>query len=156
MPQLDKRIPGAKRPDPRAATTYRVPRRINPKMPAIHGRVCPPSPFSRSIVLDVQPLRPAMPPRWLSPEIWLPLGLLLFSMVSVPAMVLSPTGLPRLRHLQQEERKTDAQLARLTREIQELRARVERIKTEPTAVERVARDELGLVRQTEVVLQFEK
>jgi len=156
MPQLEERIPGAKGPDPTAATTYRVPRRIDPKMPAIHGPVCPPLPFSRSIVLDVQPLRPAVQPRWLNPEIWLPLGLLVFAMVSVPVMVMSPTGLPRLRHLQQEERETDAQLAKLTREIQELRARVERIKTEPTAVEQVARDELGLVRQTEVVLQFEK
>ena len=39
-------------------------------------------------------------------------------------------------------------------EIEELRGRVERLRDDPTAVERIARDDLGLVRQSEVVFQF--
>ena len=41
-------------------------------------------------------------------------------------------------------------------QITELRAQVKRIKDDPAAVERVARDELGLVRQTEVIFQFKE
>jgi cell division protein FtsB len=44
----------------------------------------------------------------------------------------------------------------LAQEIRELRAEVRQIKQDPAAVERVARDELGLVRQTEVVFQFKE
>ena len=42
------------------------------------------------------------------------------------------------------------------REIERLRIQAESIKTSPTSIERVARDELGLVRQTEIVMQFKK
>jgi cell division protein FtsB len=68
--------------------------------------------------------------------------------------VFSDSGLPKLRHLEAEKAKTSEQLSRLSQEIAEIRAEVERIKSDPSAVEQVARDELGLVRQTEVVFQF--
>lgn len=73
---------------------------------------------------------------------------------SVPLQMFSATGLPQLRHLEAERTKTLEQVSRLSQEISEIRAEVERIKSDPTAVEQVARDELGLVRQTEVVFQF--
>ncbi len=44
----------------------------------------------------------------------------------------------------------------MVQEIHELRAEVERMRAQPEAVEQVARDRLGLVRQTEVVFQFDE
>jgi cell division protein FtsB len=69
-------------------------------------------------------------------------------------MILSPTGLPRLRALEGERHSVDRQVARISRQVRELREEVKRIKNDPAAVERVARDELGLVRQSELVYQF--
>jgi len=95
-----------------------------------------------------------MPPDWYRIDQWLPLALIGLALVSVPVQVLSPNGLPQLRHLEAERAKTLEQEQLLRQEIAQLRAEVERIKNEPSAVEQVARDELGLVRPTEVVFQF--
>jgi cell division protein FtsB len=84
----------------------------------------------------------------------LPLAVLLLAAVSVPVLVLSPTGLPRLRNLEEERQRTNEEISKLGSQINELRAEVSRIKSDPAAVERAARDELGLVRTTEVVFQF--
>lgn len=86
----------------------------------------------------------------------LPIAILALAAVSVPWLVMSPEGLPRLDRLQVERAEVDEEVSKLSQEIHELRAEVKRIKQDPTAVERVARDELGLVRQTEVVYQFSK
>ena len=71
-------------------------------------------------------------------------------------MVFSPEGLARLRHLKTERERAQEEVSKLSQEIRELRAEVARIRTDPAAVERTARDELGLVRQTEVVFQFKE
>lgn len=84
----------------------------------------------------------------------LPLAVLAVATVSVPILMLSPTGLPRLRNLEEERRRTQEEISRLGSQINALRAEVARIKSDPAAVERAARDELGLVRTTEVVFQF--
>jgi len=84
----------------------------------------------------------------------LPLLVLAIAVISVPVLILSPTGLPRLRNLEEERRKADEEISRLSSQITALRAEVSRIKSDPAAVERAARDELGLVRTTEVVFQF--
>ena len=84
----------------------------------------------------------------------LPLAVLAVAIVSVPVLVLSPTGLPRLRNLEEERQRANDEISRLGSQITALRAQVARIKTDPAAVERAARDELGLVRTTEVVFQF--
>lgn len=84
----------------------------------------------------------------------LPLLVLAVAVVSVPVMIFSPDGLARLRALEEEKRKADEEIARLSAQIQEYRVQVRRIKEDPAFVERAARDELGLVRQTEVVFQF--
>jgi cell division protein FtsB len=84
----------------------------------------------------------------------LPLSVLALAAVSVPILVLSPTGLPRLRNLEDERQRANDEISRLGSQINALRAEVARIKTDPAAVERAARDELGLVRTTEVVFQF--
>ncbi len=84
----------------------------------------------------------------------LPLGILVLALVAVPVMVLSPTGVRRLESLRDERARAELELSRLSKQIEELRAEVKQIKDDPTTVERVARDELGLVRQTELVFQF--
>jgi cell division protein FtsB len=85
----------------------------------------------------------------------LPLAVLVLAVVAVPVMVFSRSGLPRLNSLRRERLEAQEQISRLAREIGELRAKVESIRRDPAAVERVARDQLGLVRQTEVVFQFD-
>jgi cell division protein FtsB len=86
----------------------------------------------------------------------LPIGILALAAISVPLMMLSPGGLDRLEALRHERTRADEEISRLSQQIRQLRAEVTRIKEEPAAVEQVARDELGLVRQTELVFQFKE
>ncbi|HEY3494550.1 MAG TPA: septum formation initiator family protein [Polyangiaceae bacterium] len=86
----------------------------------------------------------------------LPLAVTAAAAISVPVLVFSPTGLARLRALREERARGDEEVARLSREIERLRAEVRRMKEDPAYVERAARDELGLLRQTEVVFQFRR
>jgi len=85
----------------------------------------------------------------------LPFGLLVYALFSVPLKILSEEGLPRYRKLQE-------QLARIRRENTALATDIERLNHEvtsllhdPSAVERIARDELGMVGDGEVLFQFE-
>jgi cell division protein FtsB len=99
---------------------------------------------------------PAVHSRRLVQQRLLPLLLLGVAVISVPVMIFSPTGLAHLRALEEEKRRVDEEVSRLSAEIQEYRVKVRRIKEDPAFVERAARDELGLVRQTEVVFQFKQ
>lgn len=85
----------------------------------------------------------------------LPFGLLVYALFSVPLKILSEEGLPRYRKLQE-------QLARVKRDNTTLAADIERLNREvsgllydPAAVERIARDELGMVGEGEVLFQFD-
>jgi cell division protein FtsB len=69
-------------------------------------------------------------------------------------MILAPEGLPRLRGLERELASVHEENAQIEREIEALRGKVTRLRDDPAAVERIARDHLGMVRQTEVVFQF--
>ena len=84
----------------------------------------------------------------------LPLGLLLFAIVFVPLSILEDEGLPRYRALRSELHQTRAANARMQRELHELQQRVGRLRTDPEAIERIARDELGMLRSDEIVFQF--
>ncbi|HMJ11746.1 MAG TPA: septum formation initiator family protein [Polyangiaceae bacterium] len=86
----------------------------------------------------------------------LPLGILALALIAVPILVFSPAGLGRLANLRRERAEAELEIARVNQQIRQLRAEVERMKRDPAAVERVARDELGLVRQTELVFQFKE
>ena len=84
----------------------------------------------------------------------LPLGLLLFAIVVVPLHILEAEGLPRYRALRNELEQTRQNNLRMRREVEELEEQVTRLRSDPEALERIARDELGMLRSDEVVFQF--
>jgi cell division protein FtsB len=86
----------------------------------------------------------------------LPIAILSLALVTVPVLVLAPEGLPRLRALQKELADVNVESQELRREIGRLRIEVRRLREDPAAVERIARDELGMVRKSEIVFQFAK
>jgi cell division protein FtsB len=85
----------------------------------------------------------------------LPVAALVVAVVGAPVLIFSPQGLPRLRGLEKELADVDEENAEVRREIEALRGKVALLRDDPGAVERIARDNLGLVRQTEVVFQFQ-
>lgn len=86
----------------------------------------------------------------------LPIAILTLAVVTVPVLVLSPEGLPRLRGLQRELDQVESENDELARDVVRLRVDVRRLRDDPAAVERIARDELGMVRRNEIVFQFPK
>ncbi|HEX9295929.1 MAG TPA: septum formation initiator family protein [Polyangiaceae bacterium] len=84
----------------------------------------------------------------------LPIGILGVAAIGAPVMILAPQGIPRLRSLSRELAQVEAENADLRQQIQHLRGKVQHLRDDPAAVERIARDELGLVRTSEVVFQF--
>src|SRR5437899_727996 len=93
----------------------------------------------------------------LSPPQKLVLGALLASLAMAGASVLDPTGLRRLRRLEadiarQEQKNGELreENARLTRTVKDLSPPVN-----PSALERAAREQLGFVRQDELLFKFE-
>ena len=92
--------------------------------------------------------------RWV--ERVLPVAILSLAVVAVPVMIFSPEGLSRLEQLKHERERADEEISRLSQEIRELRAEVTAVRGDPEAIEQAARDELGLVRKTEVVFHFDQ
>ena len=86
----------------------------------------------------------------------LPLAILVLAVVGAPVLIFEPEGLPRMRALQTELDGVNTENVELRRQIGELRAEVRDLRDDPQAVERIARDQLGLVRKSEVVFQFGK
>ncbi|MAT27320.1 MAG: septum formation initiator protein [Sandaracinus sp.] len=80
--------------------------------------------------------------------------LLVVAIVAVPLRILDEQGLPRYRVLSDELREVDATNQRLEREVRALQREVEALESDPAAIERVARDELGMIRDDELVFQF--
>ena len=86
----------------------------------------------------------------------LPIAILALAVVGAPVLIFEPEGLPRMRVMEQELRDVNAGNADLRRDVTRLRRQVQNLRDDPTAVERIARDELGLVRKSEIVFQFTK
>ncbi len=86
----------------------------------------------------------------------LPLGLLAVAALGVPWLLFANSGISRLGRLHAERETAELEISRLGKQIEELRVQVQDIKHDPDAVERVARDQLGLVRRTEVVFHFHR
>jgi cell division protein FtsB len=86
----------------------------------------------------------------------LPIGMLTLALVAVPVLVLEPAGLPRLRALEKELDAVNAENDELRRDVVHLRVEVRDLRDDPAAVERIARDQLGMVRKSELVFQFNR
>jgi cell division protein FtsB len=86
----------------------------------------------------------------------LPLAVLTVALIAVPVLVLEPQGMPRMRALEKELSGVQAENAELRRDVARLRTDVKDLRENPTAVERIAREQLGLIRKSEVVFQFDK
>lgn len=84
----------------------------------------------------------------------LPLSLLLGSIVAVPLLVLGDQGLPRYRALRDELAEVQRVNERMRREVRHLAIEARALRSDERAIERVARDELGMVREGEIVFQF--
>jgi cell division protein FtsB len=102
-------------------------------------------------MLQIVRMRDADSPVWL-----LPFGLLVFAIVAVPLHILDHQGLPRYRLLHAELYRVQENNVRIRREVQSLSREVDHLRTDPRAVELIARDELGMVRSGEIVFQFPK
>lgn len=85
----------------------------------------------------------------------LPLALLSFAIVFVPLRILDEQGLPRYRTLRTELEQTRKDSERLRREVVALEERVARLRQDPSAIERIARDDIGMLRRDELVFQFD-
>jgi cell division protein FtsB len=86
----------------------------------------------------------------------LPLAVLTVSLVTVPVLVLEPQGIPRMWSLEKELAGVQAENTELRRDVAKLRTEVKDLREDPQAVERIAREQLGLVRKSEFVFQFDK
>jgi cell division protein FtsB len=84
----------------------------------------------------------------------LPLTILGLAAIGSPLMIMAPEGLPRLRSLSKELSEVQGENTNLRRQIGQLKGEVLHLREDPAAVERIARDELGLIRTSEVVFQF--
>lgn len=84
----------------------------------------------------------------------LPLSLLVGSIVAVPLLVLDEQGLPRYRALRDELHEVRRHNERLREDVRQLDHQVRALRTDEDAIERIARDELGMVRDGEIVFQF--
>jgi cell division protein FtsB len=80
---------------------------------------------------------------------------LLVGVVGTPVLLVSTGGLGRLDRLRAEQKTVEVEISRIGKRIEQLQARSAALKSDSDAVERAARDELGLVRRTEVVFQFQ-
>lgn len=90
-----------------------------------------------------------------SRPVWgLPFAILLVAIVTVPAKILDYRGLPRLRALETQLGRVRAENERIEREVHALHRQVDGLRSDPLALERVARDELGMLREGELVFQF--
>ena len=86
----------------------------------------------------------------------LPACILAVAASSVPVMVLRPDGLSRMRAVEHELWTVQAENRSLKRDAADLKTEVHRLRDDPAAVEHIARDQLGMVRKSEVVFQFPK
>jgi cell division protein FtsB len=85
----------------------------------------------------------------------LPFCLLVTAIVAVPLRILDEQGLPRYRALLHQRNAIRAENERLRREVRDLERDVQALRTQPETIERIARDELGMVREGEIVFQFD-
>jgi cell division protein FtsL len=82
------------------------------------------------------------------------LAALALVLVILGLAVFTDQGLLGLYRLRQEKARMEERLAQLETENARLRVEIERLKSDRAYLEKVAREELGLVNQDEMVFQF--
>jgi cell division protein FtsB len=92
-------------------------------------------------------LKLPLPPKM----VWLAGGLLLVAAVSLGWLMVGEKGLLELRRLKAESAEMERGNAGLRRVNQGLSARAAQLKNDPEAIERLARERLGMVKEGEVV-----
>lgn len=80
--------------------------------------------------------------------------LLAFTMVAVPMLLFGEKSYPRYQSLKAQLERSETNATQLTREVEALKKQVSRLRDDPQAVERIARDELGMIRSDELIFQF--
>ena len=78
----------------------------------------------------------------------------LLVVASVLVIIWSPNGLLHLRHLHVEHQTLIQSNLALEKENQRLYGEIGRLRNDPAAIEHLARQELGLVKDGELIFQF--
>ncbi len=84
----------------------------------------------------------------------LPFFLLVLALIAVPVLVMDDRGLPRYKALRAELADYNVGNRELADEVQRLKHEIAALKTDTDTIERIARDELGMVRKGELIFQF--
>ncbi len=74
---------------------------------------------------------------------------------TIPARLLGGGGIQRARRLSEDLERLQAEVEEQRRVNAKLREEADALRDDPAAIERVSRDQLGLVREGEIVFQFE-
>ena len=80
---------------------------------------------------------------------------LIATAIAVLMVAVFLPGFSKLQELREENRNLERRIEVLTRVIEELDERQEKLKNDLTYVEKVARDKLGMVRKGEIVIKDE-
>lgn len=75
-------------------------------------------------------------------------------LTSVLLIIWSPNGLLHLRQLHLEHQELTSRNIVLEKENHQLYQQISRLRNDPVAIERLARQELGLVKEGELIFQF--
>jgi cell division protein FtsB len=87
--------------------------------------------------------------------VWIiPLALLVLTSVAVPLHLADGNGMPRYLELRASLERARKNNAQMEREIAALRREIDQLRHDARSIERLARDELGMVRDGEIVFQF--
>ena len=84
----------------------------------------------------------------------LPILLLLMTAIVVPMKLFDHRGFARVERLGRELSDLEAENQRLIRENEKLRTQIRLYRSDPGFVEKIARDELGMVGPDEIIYQF--
>ncbi len=80
--------------------------------------------------------------------------MLVLGALAIAALAVAGNGLMRIVQMQREIASLEADIVRLHTQTQTLAQTVERLRNDPLYIEKLAREDLGYVRQDETVLKF--
>ncbi len=85
----------------------------------------------------------------------IPLALLAITAVAVPISIARPQGVARMLQLHRELADVERENSALKHDIAKLRVEIRALRDNPSAVEKIARSQLGFVQPNELVFQFD-